>query len=69
MHVHQAVLTALEPQSGITIHYVNKEYDEGTIIFQATCDVAPNDTPESLAKKVHQLEYMHYPNVIEKLLQ
>ncbi|MGI9541859.1 MAG: phosphoribosylglycinamide formyltransferase [Cyclobacteriaceae bacterium] len=69
MHVHEAVLTAKEGESGITIHYVNQRYDEGKIIFQATCPVDEDDAPEHLAEKVHQLEYLHYPQVIEKLLQ
>ena len=69
MHVHEAVLAAKESESGITIHYVNQRYDEGTIIFQATCPIEEEDTPKRLAEKVHKLEYSHYPKVIEKLLQ
>jgi phosphoribosylglycinamide formyltransferase-1 len=65
--VHETVINAGEKQSGITIHYVDEHYDEGDIIFQATCDVRPGDTPESLAQRIHQLEYKHYPEVIEKL--
>ena len=68
MHVHRAVLANNETQSGITIHYVNEEYDAGDIIFQATCPIAPGETPESLASKVHELEYAHYPRVIDALL-
>lgn len=67
--IHEAVLAAGEKQSGITIHYVNEKYDEGNIIFQATCCVDTNDSPELLAQKIHQLEYEHYPKVIEKLVQ
>lgn len=67
--VHKAVVEAGETQSGITIHYVNENYDEGAIIFQATCDVAESDTFEDVAKKVHTLEYMHFPIVIERLLK
>lgn len=66
-HVHQAVVDAGETQSGITIHYVNEHYDEGSIIFQATCEVLPGDTPETIAEKVHALEYLHFPKVIENL--
>jgi len=66
--VHKAVIANHEPESGITIHYVNGMYDEGDIIFQARCNVDPADTPESLAQKVHALEYIHYPLVIEELL-
>jgi len=68
MHVHEAVVAAGEKESGITIHYVNEYYDEGKVIFQATCPVLPSDTPETVASKVHALEYEHYPHVIEELL-
>lgn len=68
MHVHRAVLDQKEKESGITIHYVNEEYDAGDIIFQTTCRVDPEDTPESLAHRVHRLEYAHYPGVIDHLL-
>ncbi|MBN2613802.1 MAG: phosphoribosylglycinamide formyltransferase [Bacteroidales bacterium] len=66
--VHQAVKSAGEKESGITIHYVNNEYDKGNIIFQARCPVDPSDTPETIAEKVHGLEYKHYPEVIENLI-
>jgi len=66
-NVHKAVLENHDVESGITIHYVNKLYDDGDIIFQARCKVEPSDTPESLAKRVHELEYLHYPKVIEDL--
>lgn len=66
--VHQAVVDAREAESGITIHYVNEHYDDGNIIFQATCPVLPSDTPEMVADKVHALEYEHFPKVIERLL-
>ncbi|RHJ84834.1 phosphoribosylglycinamide formyltransferase [Parabacteroides sp. AM08-6] len=69
MHVHEAVVAAGEKESGITIHYVNENYDEGTTIFQAKCPVLPTDTPEEVAAKVHALEYAHYPHVIEELLK
>ena len=67
-HVHKAVIENKEVESGITIHFVNEHYDEGAIIFQATTAVTPIDTPEALAKKIHQLEYEHFPKVIERLL-
>ncbi|MFW5889802.1 MAG: phosphoribosylglycinamide formyltransferase [Marinilabiliaceae bacterium] len=67
--VHQAVIDNGEKETGITIHYVNEEYDDGDIIFQARCPVDTGDTPESLAKKVHELEYKHYPRVIYQLLK
>lgn len=69
MHVHEAVVAAGEQESGITIHYINENYDEGDVIFQATCSVSPSDTPEDVATKVHALEYVHYPHVIEDLLK
>lgn len=65
MHVHQAVWSNRDQVTGITIHEVNAHYDEGRIIFQARCPVAPEDTPDDIAQKVHQLEYKHYPPVIE----
>ncbi|HIX03948.1 MAG TPA: phosphoribosylglycinamide formyltransferase [Candidatus Odoribacter faecigallinarum] len=65
-HVHEAVLAAGEKESGITIHYVNEHYDSGDIIFQATCPVLPDDTPDTLAARVHELEYAHFPRVIEE---
>ncbi|MCE5347332.1 MAG: phosphoribosylglycinamide formyltransferase [Bacteroidales bacterium] len=66
--VHKAVIDNHETESGITIHYVNKFYDSGDIIFQVRCKVDPSDTPDSLAQKVHALEYAHYPKVIEDLV-
>lgn len=65
--VHQAVKEAGENESGITIHYVNENYDEGNIIFQAKCTVDPTDNAEAIAEKVHQLEYEYLPKVIEEL--
>ena len=68
MNVHKAVLASKDKESGITIHRVNANYDEGEIIFQATCPVLRNDTPETLAARVHELEHLHYPRVIEEVL-
>jgi len=68
MHVHEAVIENKEPKSGITIHYVNEKYDEGAIIFQTETPVFENDTPESLAKKIHKLEYEYFPKIVEKTL-
>lgn len=68
-HVHEAVIAAGEKESGITIHYVNNHYDEGTTIFQAKCPVYPDDTPETLAARVHELEYAHFPRVIEETIR
>lgn len=67
--VHNAVIDSKEKESGITIHYVNKHYDEGSIIFQAKCPVLENDTPESLAQRIHSLEHKHFPQVIEDLIE
>ncbi|MDR2682696.1 MAG: phosphoribosylglycinamide formyltransferase [Dysgonamonadaceae bacterium] len=68
MHVHEAVVAHRETETGITIHYVNENYDEGQILFQARCAVSPTDTPEAVAAKVHDLEYRYFPEVIEKWL-
>jgi phosphoribosylglycinamide formyltransferase-1 len=68
-HVHAAVIENRESESGITIHKVNREYDEGNIIFQTRCEVKPDDTPDTLANRIHQLEYDHFPVVVEKLLK
>lgn len=67
--VHAAVLAAGETESGITIHFVDNQYDHGRALFQARCAVAPNDTPESLAARVHALEHEHYPRVVAALVQ
>jgi folate-dependent phosphoribosylglycinamide formyltransferase PurN len=66
--VHEAVISAGEKESGITIHWVNEHYDEGGIIFQATCEVVSGDTPETLADKIHVLEHAHFATTIAKLL-
>lgn len=68
MRVHEAVIEAGDVESGITIHYVNERYDEGKIIHQSRCRVTAEDTPETLAEKVHQLEYEYFPKVIEELI-
>jgi phosphoribosylglycinamide formyltransferase-1 len=67
-YVHQAVIASKDSESGITIHYVNESYDEGKIIFQARCEVKKNDTPETLAERIHELEHMYYPQIIEKVI-
>jgi phosphoribosylglycinamide formyltransferase-1 len=66
--VHRAVLDAGCNESGITIHYVNEQYDSGDIIFQARCPVLPDDDEHTLAERVHALEYVHYPAVISRLI-
>jgi len=68
-HVHRAVIDAGESESGISIHYVTQHYDEGDIIFQARFHIKTGDTPESLAEKVHKLEYEFFPGVVENLLK
>ncbi|PLW93284.1 MAG: phosphoribosylglycinamide formyltransferase [Marinilabiliales bacterium] len=68
LHVHEAVIVAGEKHSGITIHLVDEEYDHGTTIFQSICEIEKGETPKSLAEKVHQLEYKHYPEVIQNYI-
>ncbi len=67
-HVHEAVKAAGEQESGPTIHYVNEHYDEGDIIFQTSCQLSPEDTPEDIARKVLDLEHKYYPRIIEQVL-
>src|SRR5690606_15392472 len=69
MLVHEAVVANKEHETGITIHYVNEHYDEGTIIFQAICEVKPSDSAEDVASKIHELEMEHFPKVVEGLLK
>ncbi|MBX2960914.1 MAG: phosphoribosylglycinamide formyltransferase [Cyclobacteriaceae bacterium] len=69
MKVHEAVKAENETETGITIHEVNEHYDEGRILFKAICPVMPEDTPESIAGSVHQLEYYWYPKIIEKWIE
>lgn len=68
-NVHQAILENKEKETGITIHYVNENYDEGQVIFQTAFPVDSQDTVESIAEKIHELEYRHFPKVIEDLLE
>ena len=65
-HVHEAVVAAGERETGITIHYVNENYDDGAIIFQAKTEVAAGDTPDDVADKIHILEQRYFPEVLEK---
>ena len=67
--VHEAVLQAKEKESGITIHYVDEQYDHGEHILQAVCRVEENDTIETLSKKIHELEYFHFPKAVEKAIE
>jgi phosphoribosylglycinamide formyltransferase-1 len=68
MRVHEAVVAQKEVETGISIHFVNEKYDEGELIFQCTLPVEPADTAEDIAAKIHELEYEHFPQVIENLL-
>lgn len=68
MNVHRAVVASGDNESGITVHYVNDRYDEGELIFQARCPVLTSDTAEDVAEKVHELEYEHFPRVIESVI-
>jgi len=67
--VHQAVIESGKKETGITIHYVDEHYDNGDIIFSAKCEVTEQDTPETVQLKVHQLEFEHYPRIINHCLQ
>ena len=67
--VHQAIVVNKEKESGISIHYVNENYDEGALIFQKSFALDADETPDSLAQKIHELEYKHFPEVIDKLLK
>ena len=68
MHVHRAVVENNETETGITIHYVNENYDEGATIFQTKCKVLPTDTANDVAAKIHELEMEYFPKVVENLL-
>ncbi len=67
-NVHNAVIEAKEQKSGITIHQVNELFDDGDILFQADVNITTEDTPESLAQKIHELEYLHFPKIIEQTI-
>jgi len=67
-HVHEAVIASGSKESGITIHYVDEHYDNGDILFQAKCTVDENETPETLAQKIHLMEYENYPPIIEEVI-
>ena len=68
MHVHQAVVDQKETETGITIHYVNENYDEGAIVFQKSFALEGNETPEDVANKIHELEHLYFPEIIAQLL-
>jgi len=67
-HVHEMIINNKENESGISIHFVSEEYDKGDLIFQSKCIISPDDTPDTLAAKVHDLEYKYYPEVISKIV-
>ena len=67
-YVHEAVLNAGERESGITVHYVDEHYDNGDVIFQTACPVLPNDKPGDIAQRIHALEHLHYPRVVEEIV-
>ncbi|MEP5255926.1 MAG: phosphoribosylglycinamide formyltransferase [Winogradskyella arenosi] len=69
MHVHNAIVENKEAETGITIHYVNENYDEGAVIFQAKCAVSASDTADDVAQKIHGLEMEHFPKVVDQLLK
>ncbi|MGV6846048.1 MAG: phosphoribosylglycinamide formyltransferase [Lutibacter sp.] len=68
MHVHESVFKNKEKESGITIHFVNENYDEGAIIFQEKVSLTENDLPKTIAAKIHELEYLHFPKIIERVI-
>lgn len=68
MHIHNAVVANKETETGITIHYVNENYDEGAIIFQSKCKIETTDTAEDVAKKIHELEMIHFPKIVQSVL-
>jgi phosphoribosylglycinamide formyltransferase-1 len=68
MNVHKAIVENKESETGITIHYVNENYDEGAIIFQEKCNVSPTDSAEDVAKKIHFLEMEHFPLIVNQVL-
>lgn len=68
MHVHTAVVEAKEQKSGISIHFVNEEFDKGEIISQFETELSSDETPESLAAKIHDLEMTHFPEVVERVV-
>lgn len=67
--VHEAVIRNKEKESGISIHFVDEQYDHGDIIFQARCSIDAEDTAEQLATKIHQLEHRYYPEVVERVVK
>lgn len=69
MHIHRAIVNNKEKETGISIHFVNENYDEGAIIFQANVALTEEDTPETVAEKIHELEQKHFPEIIQTVLE
>jgi phosphoribosylglycinamide formyltransferase 1 len=69
MHIHRAIVNNKEKETGISIHYVNENYDEGAIIFQKNVALTDDDTPETVAEKIHELEQKYFPEIISRLLE
>ena len=69
MNIHRAIVENKEKETGITIHYVNENYDEGNIIFQKNVSLEDTETPEEVAEKIHELEQRYFPEVIDRLLE
>jgi len=69
MHIHRAIVNNKEKETGISIHYVNENYDEGGIIFQQNIALTKEDTPETVAEKIHELEQKHFPEIIKAVLE
>jgi phosphoribosylglycinamide formyltransferase-1 len=65
-HIHEAVVANGEKETGITVHLVDAEYDRGRMLFQARCSIHPTDSPETVAAKVHELEYRYFPAWVEQ---
>jgi phosphoribosylglycinamide formyltransferase-1 len=68
MHIHKAIIENKEPKTGITIHFVNKNYDEGAIIFQKSVRLDANDGVNDVAKKIHELEMTYFPKIIKNVI-
>jgi phosphoribosylglycinamide formyltransferase-1 len=69
MHIHRAIVNNKEKETGISIHYVNENYDEGGIIFQKNVALTEEDTPETVAEKIHELEQKYFPEIIQAVLE
>ena len=69
MHVHRAVKNNFDKETGITIHYVNENYDEGAVIYQHKQPISLGETGLTLSKKIQELEHSYYPLIIEKLIK